>query len=68
MSKNEVKATSSKPKTVKKNQKKSATDDKKPFVHPAETWWGKAVVWFIIFGMVGLVLLSFILALINSQA
>jgi hypothetical protein len=49
-------------------KKKELPNDKKNFVHPAETWWGKAIVWFIIFGMVGLVILSFVLALINSQA
>jgi hypothetical protein len=41
---------------------------KKPYKTPTETWWGKILVWVIFFGMVGLVVLSFILALIEGNA
>ena len=63
-----------KPVTKAKTQSKKSGDSKekyqdvKKFVHPAETWWGKAVVWVLVFGMVGFVVVAFILAIINSQA
>lgn len=47
---------------------KEKYQDVKKFTHPAETWWGKAVVWVIIFAMVGLVVVSFVLVIVNSQA
>jgi hypothetical protein len=52
--------------TVVKNNKEVVS--KKHFVNPTDTWWGKAVVWFIIFGMVGLVILGFILAVAEGNA
>lgn len=41
---------------------------KKPYKNPTETWWGKIIVWLLVFGMVGGVILSFILSLINGNA
>ncbi len=43
-------------------------EPKKHYVDPTQTWWGKAVVWIIVFGMVGLVILSFVLALVAGNA
>lgn len=41
---------------------------KKHFQTPTETWWGKLIVWIIMFGMVGLIILSFILAILKGTA
>ncbi len=38
------------------------------FQDPTETWWGKIVVWILLFGMVGLIILSFVLAIIAGTA
>ncbi len=43
-------------------------DKKKHFTTPTDTWWGKALVWIIFFGMVGLVIMSFIFTIIYSNA
>jgi hypothetical protein len=43
-------------------------ETKKHYVNPTETWWGKAVVWVIIFGMVGLIILTFILSIVLGNA
>ena len=50
---------------AKKNTKEL---EKKHYVDPTQTWWGKAVVWIIVFGMIGLVVLSFVLALVAGNA
>ncbi|GEM_PF-646676 len=42
--------------------------DKKHFKTPTETWWGKVIVWIIMFGMVGLIILSFVLAVLKGSA
>ena len=47
---------------------KKKNDNKKHFTTPTETWWGKTLVWIILFGMVGLVIISFIVAIINGNA
>jgi hypothetical protein len=43
-------------------------EKKKHFTTPTDTWWGKLIVWVIVFGMVGLILLSFILAIVSGNA
>jgi hypothetical protein len=43
-------------------------EPKKHYVDPTQTWWGKTVVWIIVFGMIGLVVLSFVLALVAGNA
>ncbi|MBU1142146.1 MAG: hypothetical protein KKH92_00715 [Firmicutes bacterium] len=53
---------------AKNETKPVKVEKKKHYINPTETWWGKAVVWIIVFGMVGLIILSFILALIGGQA
>ena len=50
---------------AKKNTKEL---EKKHYVDPTKTWWGKAVVWIIVFGMVGLVALTLIVALLAGNA
>ncbi len=53
-------------KTVEATTDKNAV--KKHFQTPTETWWGKLIVWIIMFGMVGLIILSFILAILKGTA
>ncbi|MBU1093079.1 MAG: TMEM43 family protein [Firmicutes bacterium] len=63
-------------KTVAKKPASKKADDvtidkvvsKKHFQTPTETWWGKLIVWIIMFGMVGLIILSFILAILKGTA
>jgi len=64
--KNEVAAKSTTKKTVEATPDKNAV--KKHFQTPTETWWGKLIVWIIMFGMVGLIILSFILAILKGTA
>jgi len=42
--------------------------NQKHYHNPTETWWGKIIVWILIFGMVGLIILSFVLAVISGTA
>ncbi len=73
--KTETKSSSTKPKAKPAKTTKAKYDSvkkfepiKKPYKNPTETWWGKLIVWIIIFGMVGLVILSFVLALLTGNA
>lgn len=43
-------------------------EEKKHYKMPFETWWGKILIWLLFVGMVGGVLLSFIVAIISGQA
>ena len=43
-------------------------EGKKHYTNPTDTWWGKAIVWIIIFGMVGLIVLSFVLSIVLGNA
>ncbi len=60
-------STNSKVVNKPKNGKVESTE-KKHFVNPTETWWGKALVWIIIFGMVGLIILTFVLSIVLGNA
>ncbi|MGB1097562.1 MAG: hypothetical protein ACPG2Y_03110 [Acholeplasmataceae bacterium] len=44
------------------------SEEKKQYKMPFETWWGKILIWTLFVGMVGSVLISFIVALISGQA
>ncbi len=55
-------------KQVKKTTPVANEENKKHFQTPTETWWGKLIVWIIMFGMVGLIILSFILAIASGDA
>jgi hypothetical protein len=59
------------PKNSKYNRQAHNPTDmvlKKPYKNPTETWWGKIIVWLLVFGMVGGIILSFILSIINNNA
>ncbi|MGA0352009.1 MAG: hypothetical protein ACO3MF_04630 [Acholeplasmataceae bacterium] len=56
---------------AKKVVKKESFDKPKTEEHykmPYETLWGKIVLWLLLVGMVGGVIISFIVALISGQA
>lgn len=42
--------------------------NQKHYHNPTETWWGQLIVWILLFGMVGLIILSFVLAVIEGTA
>ncbi|MDX9691097.1 MAG: hypothetical protein RBT45_01495 [Acholeplasmataceae bacterium] len=43
-------------------------NNKKHYVNPTDTWWGKALVWALFVGMVGFVVIGLIVAIVNSNA
>lgn len=51
-----------------KSALKTNHPDQKHYTPPTETWWGKLIVWVILFGMVGLVVLALVLAIVNGTA
>lgn len=50
------------------NNKNSKTTNRntKEFQSPTETWWGKLVIWALIFGTVLIVLISVVIAIVQS--
>ena len=54
-------------KIMAKNEVKKVESKKNHYHNPTEKWWGKLVVWIILFGMVGGIIFGFILAIINGQ-
>ncbi len=57
---------SSKKKTNHTNHQHDGKD--RTLHNPLQTWWGKAVVWFMLIGMVGGIVFAFIFALISGTA
>lgn len=53
-------------KNIKNKYRKKV--ERKHFKTPTDTWWGKAVVWIIFFGMVGVLVLALILAIVQDVA
>lgn len=50
-------------------QEHRAHDDKDRTLHnPLQTWWGKAVIWIMIIGMVGGIIFAFFFALLSGTA
>lgn len=49
-------------KPVKTNKEEISSS----YVSPTDKWWGKAFIWLIIVGMVGLVFVSLILVIIDA--
>ena len=49
-----------------KVQKSSKTPAKKHYKTPTDTWWGKLLVWLLFFGMIGFVLVGFIVLIIKG--
>ena len=53
---------------AKKVTNQNKKPEKKHFVTPTETWWGKAIVWALFIGMVGFVVIGLIAVLIDGNA
>ncbi len=52
-----------------KNEIKEAPKSKKNHYHnPTEAWWGKLVVWLLLLGMVGAIIIGFIVAITSGNA
>ena len=45
--------------------KNTKVDETKPYVSPTETWWGKAIIWILVIGMVFGIVIGLIEALVN---
>jgi hypothetical protein len=45
--------------------KNTKVDETKPYVSPTETWWGKAIIWILVIGMVFGIVIGLIDALVN---
>ena len=41
---------------------------KNHYHNPTEKWWGKVVVWLLLVGMVGAIIIGFIVAIISGNA
>lgn len=48
-----------------KNKRKKELKETKSYQNPANTLWGKIVIWSILIAMVGAVILGLVIALIN---
>lgn len=55
-------------KKVTKKELSNKANTEKHYKMPYETLWGKVVLWLLLIGMVGGVILSFVVALISGQA
>ena len=52
-----------------KNETNPMTKPKKNhYQNPTEAWWGKAVVWLLLLGMVGAIIIGFIVAITSGNA
>lgn len=52
---------------AKRKVKESPTPAKKHYQNPSESWWGKAIVWILLIGMVGAIIVGFIFAVVGGQ-
>ena len=53
---------------AEKAKKRTKELENKHYVDPTKTWWGKAIVWIIVFGMVGIIVLTLAVALLSGNA
>lgn len=60
--------TLAKKQSTKKSTQQTNHPDQKHYKTPTETWWGKLIVWIILFGMVGLIILSLVVAIISGNS
>jgi len=60
--------TLAKKQSAKKSTQRTNHPDQKHYKTPTETWWGKLIVWIILFGMVGLIILSLVVAIISGNS
>ena len=53
---------------AKNNAKHSETPKKQHYLNPLETWWGKVIIWVLLMGMVGAIIIGFIVSIISGNA
>ena len=53
---------------VKKTNDATNHPNQNHYHNPTDTWWGKLVVWVLLMGMVGLIILGLVLAIISGTA
>lgn len=51
-----------------KKEMKTTGTTKNHYHNPTEQWWGKLVVWLLLLGMVGAIIIGFIVAVIGGTA
>jgi hypothetical protein len=53
---------------AKKEINETVKSKKNHYHNPTEAWWGKAVVWLLLLGMVGAIIIGFIVAVLGGNA
>lgn len=53
-------------KSVKDNKSKKTDLDKKEYKNPVETKWGKITIWILLFGMIGIVIISAVWVIVQA--
>lgn len=57
---------SKKDKNVKKNKQVVTKNEKRDYKSPIDSIWGKVLVWILLFGMFGLVVITAIVAIVQN--
>lgn len=57
---------SKKDKNVKKNKQVVTKNEKPDYKNPIDSIWGKVLVWILLFGMFGLVVITAIVAIVQN--
>lgn len=57
---------SKKDKNVKKNKQVVTKNEKRDYKSPIDSIWGKVLIWILLFGMFGLVVITAIVAIVQN--
>ncbi|HKL95201.1 MAG TPA: hypothetical protein VJ845_02100 [Haploplasma sp.] len=57
---------SKKDKNVKKNKQVVTKNEKRDYKSPIDSIWGKVLIWILVFGMFGLVVITAIVAIVQN--
>lgn len=57
---------SKKDKNVKKNKQVVTKNEKRDYKNPIDSIWGKVLIWILLFGMFGLVVITAIVAIVQN--
>lgn len=57
---------SKKDKNVKKNKQVVTKNEKRDYKSPIDSIWGKVLIWILLFGMLGLVVITAIVAIVQN--
>ncbi len=52
---------------AKNEIKETVKPAKKHYHNPEESWWGKLIVWILLLGMVGAIIIGFIVAVVGGN-